>query len=137
MGQLPGNIYFGVAAGFLAALVAASALNVFGDAMYERGYAKPFYLGGRRVHHRAFLFAVLPGAYLLLTSMVIEGMVRVVWSMFWTGVASTLIIGLGCLVFDIGFDYVRAEGEGWFLKQEMIYLAIPLFVFTNFIRMAL
>lgn len=137
VGALPANIYFGIAMGFLATLGAASALNKFGNAMYDRGLAKPFYLGSHRIHHRPFLFGILPGTYVLLATMMLEGMVRVQWSVFWTGVTSTVLVGLGCLVLDLTFDYLRGEGRRRILQHEMIYLAIPVFVFTNFLRMVL
>lgn len=137
VGTLPANVYFGVAMGFLATLVAASALNRFGDEMYSRGFAKPFYLGGHRVHHRAFLFSTLPAAYVLLASMMLRGYVRVLWSDFWSGVVSTVLVGMGCLLLDLTFDYLRGEGRRRLLQHEIVYLAIPVFIFTNFLRMAL
>lgn len=136
-GALSANIYFGVAMGFLATLAAASVLDLFGDAMYRRGFAKPFYLWGHRVHHGPFLFSILPAGYILLATMMLEGALRVRWSLFWTGVASTALVGIGCLVFDLALDYLGGEGKSRIFRHEMVYLAIPVFVFTNFLRMAL
>lgn len=134
-GPLPANIYFGVAVGFGAVLLAASALNKFGDALFSRGIVKPFFVGRHRVHHQRFLFVIFPGAYSLLSFLFILGFLRIVWSVFWAGLAATMVIGTGCLALDISLDYARG-GEGWgFLRHELVYLAIPLFVFANLLRL--
>ena len=134
LGPLPANIYFGVAVGFGAVLLTASMLNKFGDELFKRGFVKPFFLGKHRVHHQRFLFVILPGGYSLLSFMVLLGLLKIVWSVFWAGLAATMVIGTGCLALDITLDYARG-GEGWgFLHHELVYLAIPLFVFTNLVR---
>ena len=132
-----GNIYFGVLVGFLATVVAALVLNQVGNTMFRKGVAMPFFLGRRRVHHRAVLFYFLPAAYATLVGLFFAGYIRIVWSLFSTGLLCTLVIAASCLVFDLCFDYSRGEVKLGFLHHELIYLTVPAFAFSSFLRLAL
>jgi hypothetical protein len=130
------SLYAGLIVGFAVTLAVAQALNEFGDVMFKRGVAKPFFIGGHRLHHRDFLFVGLPAAYALLSSLVMAHFVKIVWSLFWTGLAGTIAVAAVCLTVDLAVDYAR-EGGGWgVFHHELIYLAIPLYVFSNFLRLA-
>lgn len=132
---LQGNLQFGMAIGFVATLAFASVLNRFGDFMFRKGVARPFFVGRYRLHHRRFLFVFLPTGYAILSLMVLAGYVEIVWSDFWTGIVSTLVIAASCLLLDLGIDYAE-EGRGWgFIHHELIYLAVPAFAFSDFLRL--
>ena len=130
-----GNVYFGVLAGLAVTLMIASVLNQFGNTMFRRGVAMPFFIGKRRVHHRQVLFYFLPAAYAALVTLFLAGFVKIIWSLFWTGLVSTFIITGTCLALDLSIDYIRGEGRWGFLHHELIYLTVPAFAFTNFIRL--
>jgi hypothetical protein len=133
-GPLPLNLYFGMAVGFFATVAIASALNQFGDAMFKRGVARPFFVGRHRLHHRWFLFIALPVAYSSLSALVVAGYVEIVWSLLWTGLAGTILVAVDCLLVDMTIDYVR-KGRGWgFLRHELVYLAVPVYAFSAFLR---
>ncbi|MDE1853628.1 MAG: hypothetical protein KGI38_07770 [Thaumarchaeota archaeon] len=137
LGPLPLNMYFGIVVGFFATVVVASALNRFGDEMFRRGVARPFFLGRRRLHHRQFLFVVLPAAYAVLSALILAGYVTVVWSLLWQGLAGTVAVGASCLLLDLFVDHAR-KGGGWgYIHHELIYFAVPAFAFSNFLRLAL
>lgn len=127
----------GALVGFAATLVAASVLNHLGNTMFRRGVAMPFFLGRRRVHHRPVLFYFLPAAYSLLAGLFLAGYITVVWGLFWTGLLSTLAVAASCLVFDLCVDYSRGSGRWGFLHHELIYLTVPAFAFSSFLRLAL
>lgn len=131
------NMYFGIPVGFFATLALASALNQLGDAMFRRGVARPFFLGRYRLHHRSFLFVVLPAAYAALSALVVTGYVEIVWSLFWTGMAGTFVVAGSCLMLDLFVDYARKEGGWGYLHHELIYFAVPAFAFSNFLRLAI
>jgi hypothetical protein len=131
-----GNLHFGLMVGFVATLAIASALNEFGDEMFKRGVARPFFFGGHRLHHRSFLFIFLPLGYIALSSLILLGYVQIVWNDFWTGIVSTLIIAGVCLLLDLTVDYAKDSGGWGFLHHELIYLAVPAFAFTDFLRLA-
>jgi len=132
-----GNAYFGAMVGFVATLIVASVLNQLGNSMFRRGVAMPFFLGSRRVHHRQVLFYFLPAAYAALAALFFAGYIKIVWSLFSTGVLCTLVIAASCLVFDLCLDYSKGGGRLGFLHHELIYLTVPAFAFSSFLRLAL
>jgi hypothetical protein len=129
-----GNLHFGLLVGFAATLAIASVLNEFGDVMFQKGVARPFFFGRYRLHHRRFLFVFLPIGYALLSSLILLGYVQIVWSGFWTGMATTIAIAAACLLLDLAVDYARDSGGWGFIHHELIYLAVPAFAFANFLR---
>ena len=133
---IDGNVYFGALVGFAATLAAASVLNQFGNTMFRRGVAMPFFLGKRRVHHRSVLFYFLPAAYATLAALFLAGYIRVVWSLFWTGLLGTLAVAASCVAFDLSIDYVKGSGRWGFIHHELIYLTVPAFAFTEFLKVA-
>lgn len=134
-GSYPFDLYFGLTLGFVATLAVASALNRFGDAMFRRGVARPFFLGGHRLHHRSFLFKAVPIAYLVVAAMVLAGVVKVEWDLLWTGLAGTSLVIVDCLLLDLTIDYFR-EGRGrGLLRHELVYFVIPMYAFAAFLRL--
>ena len=132
-----GNVYFGALVGFVAVLAVALLLNEFGNSMFRRGVAMPFFFGRRRLHHRQVLYYGLPAAYAAIATLFFAGYITIVWSLFWTGLVSTVIIGAGCMAFDLVLDYVRGGGRWGFLHHELVYLAVPAFAFTDFLRLVI
>lgn len=132
-----GNVYFGALLGFVVTLVVATILNQLGNTMFRKGVAMPFFFGKRRVHHRQVLFYGLPTIYMALAAMFLSGYITIVWGLFWTGLVSTLVIAGSCLVFDLILDYVRGEGRWGFIHHELIYLTVPAFAFSEFLKVAL
>lgn len=133
----PLDLYFGVAVGFLATVAVASALDKFGDAMFERGVARPFFLGGYRLHHRSFLFKAVPVVYIGIAAMVLTGLVKIQWGLFWTGLAGTSLVAVDCLVLDLTIDYFRRGREHGPLSHELVYLAVPAYAFAAFLRLVI
>jgi hypothetical protein len=132
----PVDLYVGMTVGFFATVAIASALNKFGDAMFSKGVARPFFVGRYRVHHRSFLFGAVPVAYLAIAAMVLTGLVKIEWGLFWTGLAGTILVVADCLLVDLTFDYFH-KGSGWgFLRHEIVYVAVPVYAFMAFLRLA-
>jgi hypothetical protein len=132
-----GNLNFGLVVGFAATLAIASLLNEFGDVMFKKGVARPFFFGKYRLHHRRFLYVFLPLGYALLSGLILLGYVQIVWSDFWTGIVATIVIGTACLLLDLAVDYAQ-DTRGWgFIHHELIYLAVPAFAFTDFLHLVL
>lgn len=132
---LQGNVYFWALMGFVATMVIASILDRFGTTMFRKGVAMPFFIGRRRIHHRQVLFYFLPAAYTALVGLFLAGLIKIVWSLFWTGLVSTFIIGATCLALDLSIDYIRGVGRWGFLHHELIYLTVPAFAFTDFLKL--
>lgn len=130
------NLYVGIVLGFFVTLMLVSVLNRFGDAMFRRGFAKPFYIRGHRLHHRPILHVAVPVAYTSLALLVVFGFVRIVWRLLWTGLATTVVIAAACLTLDLLWDQRSSWGARWgVLHHELIYLAIPAFAFTDFLKL--
>jgi hypothetical protein len=120
--------------GFFATIALASALDQFGDEMFKRGVARPFFVGKYRLHHRHVLYVVLPLAYAVLSTLILAGYITVVSSLLWTGLAGTLVVAGGCLILDMAVDY-GIHSRGWgFIHHELIYLLVPAFAFSDFLR---
>jgi hypothetical protein len=132
------NIYDGVAVGFVVIFVVSTILDRFGDAMFRRGVARPFYILGRRLHHRRFLLLGIPLLYASLAFLVLVGWVRVVWSLLWTGLAGTIVVAVACVAFDLALDYTSTGGfRRGILHHELIYLLIPAYAFADFLRLVI
>lgn len=132
----PLDLYIGITVGFFATLVAASALDKFGDAMFARGVAQPFFVGRYRLHHRLILYRAVPAGYLAIAAMVVTGLVKIRWELIWTGLEGTAILAAACLFLDLTVDYLSRDRGGGPLRHELLYLAVPLFAFSAFLRFA-
>ena len=128
------NLYIGVTIGFVVVMAIAAALNRFGDAMFRRGVARPFFMWGHRLHHRSFLFRAVPLAYIAVSALLLFGYVHIVWSLFWTGIAGTMLVAADCLIMDMAMDYALKGRGGWLFKHELVYVAVPLYAFSMFLR---
>ena len=130
------NLNFGLVLGFVVTLAIAPVLNEFGDVMFRKGVARPFFFGKYRLHHKRFLYVFLPVGYALLSLLIALGYVQIIWSDFRTGIAATLVIGAACLLLDLTIDYLQ-DSWGWgLIHHELIYLAVPAFAFTDFLHLA-
>ena len=122
----------GVGIGFAAVLTLASLVNELGDVMFKKGFAKPFFIRGKRIHHRDFLFVAFPAAYAAIVSLIMLGFIHIIWGTFWIGIETTLLIAAGCLVLDLTLDGLsRAMREKALLHHEFVYVLIPAYVFTH------
>ncbi len=130
------NLSTGIAVGFLATIIMASLMNKFGNLMFRKGVAKPFYIGRYRLHHRTFLLVFLPMAYISVAFLILAGYVQVEWNLLLTGLQDTFMLGVACLAFDLSLDYLRGGIGRGFLRHEFVYLAIPAFAFSDFLRLA-
>ena len=135
--MLEANVYLGVTVGLLVTLILASALNRFGDAMFRRGIARPFYIGRFRLHHRDFLFVGLPAGYAMVSTLFLAGYIRIVWNLLWTGLFGTILVAASCLALDMAIDYARRGGGFRYFHPEILYLAVPAYAFTEFLKVAL
>jgi hypothetical protein len=131
------NLSTGIAVGLMATILIASVVNKFGNFMFRKGVAKPFYVGRYRLHHGTFLLVSLPFGYACFASLILAGYVQVEWNLLLTGLQSTFVLGVFCLAIDLTLDYLRGGVVRGLLKHELVYLAIPAFAFSDFLRLAL
>ena len=112
----------------LAAIATALVLDKLGSFMFRRGYVKPFFVLGRRVHH-AWISVLLPFCYLAFGYFIITGNIHPIWNLFWYRLALILpVVGL-CLAVDFIGDGRKASSTGIF-RYEWVYALIPVYIFT-------
>jgi hypothetical protein len=128
------SLGMGIFIGYTFILFIALILNKFGDMMFRKGFAKPFYLRGHRIHHRDVLLLVLPVTYTVIVSLIVMGIVSVVWDHFWNGIATVSILALVCLFVDILFDRCSSQIKRIItVPHEVVYLTLPFYVFTHIV----
>lgn len=128
------NLATGIFIGYTLVLFIALALNKFGDMMFRKGFAKPFYIGRHRIHHRDILLFVLPLIYTVIVSLIIVGAIVVVWNYFWDGIETISILAAFCLALDLLFDRYSSRFKRILaIPHEVLYLSLPLYAFTHFL----
>ena len=118
----------GLVVGLLAAIATAMLLDKLGSFMFVRGYAKPFFVIGKRVHH-LWISVLLPFCYLAFSYFIITGYVHPIWSLFWCRLVLILPIVGFCLAVDFIGDSRRSSSTG-ILRHEWVYALIPAYIFT-------
>jgi uncharacterized membrane protein YedE/YeeE len=128
------NLAVGIFIGYTLILSVALLLNKFGDLMFKKGFAKPFYIRGYRIHHRDILLFVLPLVYTVIVFLILVGAVVVVWNYFWDGIETISILAVVCLMVDLLFDkYSTKIKKVLAIPHEILYLSLPLYAFTHFL----
>lgn len=118
----------GLVVGLFAALAAALVLDKLGSFMFRRGYAKPFFVFGRRVHH-VWVSILLPVCYLAFCCFIITGNIHPIWDLFWYRLALILPVVCLCLAVDFICDSRKASSTGIF-RHEWVYALIPVYIFA-------
>ena len=121
------TFHFGLLMGMLAALCASLALDKLGNFMFRRGYAKPFFVFGRRMHH-VWIYALVPFCYLVVSYFMITGNVQLIWNLIWYRLALILPVVGFCVAVDFIGDSWKASSTG-ILRHEWVYALIPAYIF--------
>lgn len=130
------TLTIGLVTGFLVVASATLVLDKVGDYLYQRGVVKPFYVLGRRLHHRTVV-KLVPASYAVVATMVYFHYVRVLWSSFWPGVEITLCLAGACLLVDFTLDSLSSkEKRRALLHHEWVYFVVPAYAFTHMIALA-
>jgi hypothetical protein len=106
------------------------AADKLGTAMFRRGFAKPFYIKGRRIHHSC-IYVIMPVSYFALITLYILGFVHFFWSDFYLRLFYSGVICAACLGVDfIGDRFWPEIRKNVILHHEWIYAIIPAYIFT-------
>ena len=119
----------GIVLGFFVAIVAAFAFDKLGNFMFRRGYAKPFYVFGRRMHH-IWVYVLVPLGYLVLAYLVISGEAQLIRHLLWDRVALVMPVVGFCVAVDFIGDSWKKGGSTGILRHEWVYALIPAYIFT-------
>jgi hypothetical protein len=114
--------------GFLVTILTAFASDRLGTYMYRKGYAKPFFVLGHRLHHSR-IAALIPICYLIFAYFMITGNIQLIRDLLWYRIALIpLFIGL-CFAVDFFGDKEKVISTG-VLRHEWIYVVIPVYIFA-------
>ncbi len=126
----PELFLMGVMVSLSAVLLATVFVDKLGTAMFKRGFAKPFYIKGRRVHHRC-IYMIVPGLYAFFLSLYLLGYVRILWGSLYYNVTYTVIILAVTMSIDfLGDKFWPRIRKNVVLHHEWIYALLPAYVLT-------
>jgi ABC-type dipeptide/oligopeptide/nickel transport system permease component len=120
--------HIGVVVGLIAAIATGLALDKLGSFMFGRGYAKPFFVFGRRVHH-VWISVLLPFCYVVFIYFMTTGNIHPIWDLFWYRLALILPVVGVCLAVDFIGDSRKASSTG-IIRHEWVYVLIPAYIFA-------
>jgi hypothetical protein len=113
------------------------AVDKLGTAMYHRGFAKPFYIKGRRIHH-SVIYSILPICYGAICLLFFLGYIHFFWQDFFVRIGDAALVCVGCIAVDIiGDRFWPKIRKNVILHHEWIYAAIPAFIFTFVMHIAI
>jgi len=120
------TVFFGLAA----LIILLFLVDNLGTAMFHRGFAKPFYIRGRRIHH-SVIYIVIPIAYGVLVSMYLLGYLLVPWNGFWFRLSAVGALTACTVVIDfLGDKFWPEIRKNVILHHEWFYALIPAALFT-------
>ena len=126
----PALFFLGFVLGLGVVTFGTFVIDKLGTAMFKRGFAKPFYVKGRRVHHRC-LYYIVPTAYSILAGLFFLGYVQPIWSSFWERLGYVFLLIATTIAVDfLGDKFWPKIRMNVILHHEWIYTIVPLFIFT-------
>jgi hypothetical protein len=124
----PELFIFGILVGLAVILTSTFLVDKLGTAMFKRGFAKPFYIKGRRIHHSCIYFLV-PAGYGTLLGLYLLGYVRLIWNALWYKLEFTALLVVATLMVDfIGDKYWPKIRKDVILHHEWIYTIVPAYI---------
>ena len=126
----PDLFIMGVLVSLSAVLLSTIIVDKLGTAMFKRGFAKPFYIRGRRVHHRC-IYLIVPSLYSIFLSLYLLGYVQIAWSSLYYNLAYTIaILGITMSIDFLGDRFWPKIRKNVILHHEWIYTLVPAYVLT-------
>lgn len=109
-------------------------VDALGTAMFRRGFAKPFYIKGRRIHHSC-IYLIIPVGYSILAGLFLLGYAQPIHNSFWMRVGYVGLLAGACLAVDfIGDRFWPEIRKNVILHHEWMYSIIPVYIFTNVVH---
>ncbi len=119
----------GLLIGFELLLITIYIVDRLGTAMFKRGFAKPFYLKGKRIHHSC-IYHILPASYAIMSLLFVFGFISLNWQNFWLKMVYTFVIVAATLSVDfLGDRYWPRIRKNVILHHEWVYTLVPAYIF--------
>lgn len=126
----PDLFIMGVLVSLSAILLSTIIVDKLGTAMFKRGFAKPFYIKGRRVHHKC-IYLIVPGLYGFFLCLYLLGYVQILWNSLYYNLAYTIaILGITMSIDFLGDRFWPKIRKNVILHHEWIYTLVPAYVLT-------
>lgn len=126
--QDPIAFYTGMIVGFVVVIFATILADKLGTALFHRGYAKPFYIKGHRVHH-VWIYLLIPAAYLIFSFLVLTGYVLPIWTDMYERMISIFVVAGICMLVDfLGDKWWPKIRQDVILHHEWLYAVIFVYV---------
>lgn len=127
----PALFIFEMLVGLAILLGVTVVVDKLGTAMFHRGFAKPFYVKGHRIHH-SIIYLIVPMCYGAISVLYFLGYIVPIWSHLWTNLGYVAVMTTVCLVVDfLGDKFWPEIRKNVILHHEWIYSVIPAFVFSS------
>ncbi|HZW55975.1 MAG TPA: hypothetical protein VFF30_06770 [Nitrososphaerales archaeon] len=124
----PVAFYVGMAVGFVVVLLTTLLADRLGTYMFHRGYAKPFYIKGRRIHH-FWIKLFVPLGYVVFCVLLLTGYVLPIWSGMYVRLFSVLAVAVVCICVDsLGDKRWPRIRKDQILHHEWVYALIFLYI---------
>jgi hypothetical protein len=117
--------------GFAFLLGITVVIDKLGTAMFQRGFAKPFYIKGHRIHH-SVIYMVVTVAYGMFSVFYFFGYIRIIWNVAWDQFAIVTLMVAACMVIDaIGDKFWPEIRKNVILHHEWVYSIIPAYILAS------
>jgi hypothetical protein len=105
--------------------------------MFKRGFAKPFYIKGHRIHHSC-IYYILPTAYAMIIGLFFLGYIQLQWDSLWIRLADVATLTAAALAVDfIGDKFWPKIRMNVILHHEWVYTVIPAFIFAYVVNIVI
>lgn len=126
----PLAFHIGMIIGLGVVIITTFFADKLGNYLFHKGYAKPFYIKGHRIHH-VWIYLLVPGFYIFFSILILLGYVEMIWNDMYLRVVSVFLVAGICLAIDfIGDKFWPKIRRDVFLHHEWVYTAIGLYVVT-------
>ncbi|MHB8567774.1 MAG: hypothetical protein ACYC7D_07200 [Nitrososphaerales archaeon] len=133
----PATFFFGVMLGLAVIVASTYFADRLGTAMFKRGFAKPFYIKGHRIHHSCIYF-MIPATYGILVGLFFLGYVQPVWSSLWVRISDAASLAAIALAIDfLGDRFWPRIRMDVILHHEWIYTLIPAYILTYVVNIVI
>ncbi|MDG6905453.1 MAG: hypothetical protein JRN20_06705 [Nitrososphaerota archaeon] len=120
----------GIVVTLVGLLLATYIVDKLGTAMFKRGFAKPFYIKGRRVHHSCLYF-IVPAGYAIFLAFYFLGFIQILWSSLYSTIFYAIVILAITMTIDfLGDRFWPKIRKNVILHHEWIYTLVPAYVLT-------
>lgn len=127
----PELFLFGIVVTLVGLLLATYIVDKLGTAMFKRGFAKPFYIWGHRVHHSC-LYVVVPTGYAIFLGFYFLGFIQILWSSLYSNIFYTILILAITMTIDfLGDRFWPKIRKNVILHHEWIYTLVPAYLLAT------